>query len=536
MKMKKILQSVLLPALLVGAASSGFAATNTVSGFIRGTNTWYATNEYLLDGYVYVVSNAVLNIEAGTVVRGKEAASAPDFGALFVCRGGTMNALGTRLKPVIFTTESDDISDPFDIPLDDESGGGRGLWGGVVLMGKGLINRIDAEAVGGTNPDGSLYQIYEGLADATDPMTGQPLHRFGGNDNSDSSGALRFVSIRYSGKTLESNKELNGLSMGAVGSGTTLEFVEVYAGADDGFEWWGGAVNSRYLVSTYNSDECFDMDEGHGGKHQFWFGMQAITGDEGMELNGQPSGGANNNVVGLQPYGEHQIYNVTLIGEGGAGSGSDVMNTRSEYYGKIFNSIFTEFQGRDQVSSVTNYYGTVTNNVFWSNVGGNGVVDTVNNAFVNPLLVDIDRDQNQLLDPRLQAASPALAGAVTPPADGYFITTAYRGGFNGALWYADWTALTDNEHSAPAAHALVCDQPAAATPTCAEPTLSILLNGGFVDVSWDSETGCNYQLQTNATLNGVWGDWGSSVLGDGTTQSDSIPVTGTELYIRANVQ
>jgi hypothetical protein len=533
--MKRTFHSLFLSALMAAGASSALADTNTVSGYIRGTTTWYATNEYVLNGYVYVVSNAVLNIEAGTIIRGKSG-SAPAFGALFVTRGGQINALGTRLKPIIFTAETDDLSDPFDIPLDATDGSGRGRWGGVVLLGNGLINRADADSSGfGTNPDGSKYQLYEGLGDATDPQTGQPLHRYGGNDNTDSSGALRFVSIRYSGKALESNKEINGLSMGGVGSGTTVEFVEVYAGADDGFEWWGGAVNSRYLVSTYCGDEMFDMDEGHEGKHQFWFGLQAIAGDEGMELNGQPSGGLNVNVIGATPFGAHQLYNITLIGEGGAGTTSDAMNTRSEYYGKIHNSVFMEFQGKDQVSSVANYYGSVTNNVFWNNVNGTGIVDTVNNLFVNPQLVSIDRDQNQLLDPRPQTGSPLLTGAMTPPNDGFFIATSNQGAFKSALWYADWTALMDNEHCKPTAQALVCDQPAAA-PVCAQPTLSIALNGANVDVSWPSTTGCSYQLQTNATITGTWGDYLTPVAGDGTTKSNSIPVSGPELYIRAVAQ
>lgn len=222
------------------------------------------------------------------------------------------------------------------------------MWGGVVIPGKGRINRPDSEASGsGTNPDGSFYQLYEGLSDLTDAGTGQQLHRFGGNDNTDGSGALRYVSIRYSGKPLSANKELNGFSLAGVGSGTTVEFVEVYAGADDGFEIWGGAVNTRYPVSAYNSDEMFDMDQGHEGKHQFWFGMQAITGDEGMKLNGQPSGDSSVNTPGALPLGAHQIYNVTLIGEGGAGSGSEALNTRSEYFGSIHNSVIMEFQGRD---------------------------------------------------------------------------------------------------------------------------------------------------------------------------------------------
>jgi hypothetical protein len=450
--MMKTIQRLLLSTLLLAAAAPVAADTVSVNGYLRGTHNWYATNTYLLNGWVYVVSNAVLNIEAGTVIRGKEAAAPPSYGALFVCRGGMLNALGTRSNPIIFTSENDDLADPFDIPLAPEPTG-RGLWGGVVLLGNGRINRPDAEASGsGTNPDGSFYQLYEGLGDSTDPQTGQALHRFGGSNNDDSSGGLRYVSIRYSGKALSSDKELNALSLAGVGRGTLLEFVEVFAGADDGFEFWGGAVNSRYLVSAFCSDEMFDMDQGHEGKHQFWFGIQGGgAGDEGLELNGQPSGGNNNNIPGATPLGTHQIYNVTVIGEGGAGSGSDAMNTRSDYYGTIGGSIIMEFQGRDQVSSVANYYGTVTNNLFWSNVGGRGIVNTQLNLFVDPLLRRVDRGQNQLLDPRLQAGSPALAANVVPT-DPFFQTVAYKGAFSSSdNWMTGWTALDQNEHLDPSA-------------------------------------------------------------------------------------
>ena len=491
------------------------AKTVTVSGILRGEHTWTAENEYLLDGWVYVVDGAVLNIEAGTVVRGKEAAAQPDYGALFICRGGKINAVGSPANPIIFTTESDDVADPFDIPLADEGGGGRGLWGGLILLGKGRLNRPDAEASGsGQNPDGSFYQLYEGLGDVTDPETGQGLHRWGGNNNDDSSGALRFVSLRYSGKVMESNKEINGLSMAGVGRGTTVEFVEVYANADDGFEFWGGAVNSRYLVSAFNSDECFDMDQGHEGKHQFWFGLQALSGDEGLELNGQPSGGPNANLPGAQPLGQHQLYNVTLIGEGGAGTGSDVMNTRSDWYGAIHNSIFTQFQGRDQVSSVPSYNGAVTHNLFWENTGGIGSVDEAHNAFANPLLRQIDRGQNEILDPRPQPGSPAFEGSKPSPTDGYFIAAPYKGAFANALWCQDWTALTDNGHLKPVAHALVCDPPASAAVE--GPILTARLAGNEFVLSFPSAQGANYQIQSRAAVGtGDWTDEGAPLEGTG---------------------
>ena len=526
--MNKTILSTLITAGVFAAGITGFADTVTVSGILRGAHQWSSTNEYVLDGYVYVAEGGVLNIEAGTVVRGK-AGNAPLFGALYVTRGAKLNALGTRLRPIIFTAEADDIADPFDIPLEAEPNG-RGLWGGVVLLGNARINRPDAEASGsGTNPDGSFYQLYEGLGDDTDPQTGQNFHRYGGSNDDDDSGTLRFVSIRYSGKALTADKEINGLSLGAVGRGTTLEYVEVYAGADDGFEWWGGTVNSRYLVSAYNSDEMFDMDEGHSGSHQFWFGLQAVLGDEGMELNGQPSGGANVNVPNAQPLGQHHIYNVTLIGEGGAGSGSDAMNTRSEYYGQVRNSVFTQFQGRDVTSSVPNNYGYVADNLFWDNAGDRGIVGATNapaefNPEADPLLTAIDRGQNELLDPRPTAGSPVFAGYATPPANGFLKAAAYKGAFNDTLWCQDWTALADNQHLVLSSKVTICEIPDAPSVVI---TLSATRQGNSLVLSWTGSA-ASYTVLKQTTLGSP--EWTTVITT--TERTYTAPIEGSTGFFR----
>lgn len=121
--MNRTTLKLLLATALAAGSWSALGATVTVSGYLRGEHTWTVDNEYLLDGWVYVVDGAVLNIEAGTVIRGKEAAAPPDYGALFFCRGGKINALGSPANPIIFTTESDDLDDPYDIPLEAEPTG-----------------------------------------------------------------------------------------------------------------------------------------------------------------------------------------------------------------------------------------------------------------------------------------------------------------------------------------------------------------------------------------------------------------------------
>jgi hypothetical protein len=233
--MIKQLKRYILPA--VSAAlfliKPGSAAVIDVTQNISGTVTWTKSNEYVLDGFIYVLDGAVLNIEAGTVIKALPGQDA-DTSALIVTRGGKIFANGTALEPIIFTAEEDDVNDPADMPLFR-----RGLWGGVVILGKAVLNTaVDATGNAAT----PKYEVFEGLPDAQ--ISGQFVNRFGGNDDNDNSGVFRYVSIRHAGVVFQPNKELNGLSLGAVGRGTTIEHVETFATADDGFEFFGGTVNS----------------------------------------------------------------------------------------------------------------------------------------------------------------------------------------------------------------------------------------------------------------------------------------------------
>src|SRR4029434_9863774 len=138
-----------------------------------------------------------------------------------------------------------------------------------------------------------------------------------GNNDEDNSGVFRYVSIRYAGVVFQPNKELNGLSLGAVGRGTTIEYVEAYGTADDGFEFFGGTVNTKYLVSAFNDDDTFDTDQGYRGKNQFWFSIQEDgKRDNGGEWNGEPNGIAVSNA----PVANFKLYNATFIGAGNLGT------------------------------------------------------------------------------------------------------------------------------------------------------------------------------------------------------------------------
>ena len=437
MKLKNIIQTAALSALLAGGAQ---AATLQVSNAdITGTVNWYRTNTYVLNGFVYVEAGEVLNIEAGTVIKAKPGTGAA-ASALFASRGGKIFAEGTPDKPIIFTAEADNVDDaaaraatgPSLTPFQ------RGLWGGVVLLGRATIN--SAENVTG-NAATPKYEVYEGLADLE-------VHRFGGSDDDDSSGVLRYVSIRHGGTLLESNKEINGLSCGGVGRGTTLEYIEAYAIADDGFEFFGGTVNTRYLVSAFCDDDSFDTDMGYRGKNQFWFSIQdPLAADKGGEFDGDlPK-------TGVLPKSDWQVWNWTAIGKGIA-TGT-ALHIRDNAAAKIRNSIFAEFGTGLLVDA--NTYDEVTGgevviqnsifNVTTPNTSANAADTYFTNALNANTLASaqfrgLSRTNNGVLDPRLAAGAPALTGGQLPPNDGFLTPVTYQGAFDGNnLWFAKWTAL-----------------------------------------------------------------------------------------------
>ncbi|MFM8356926.1 MAG: hypothetical protein ACKOET_00065, partial [Verrucomicrobiota bacterium] len=386
-----------------------------VTAPISGVVKWSRTNEYVLNKFIYVLAGAELHIEAGTVIKGKPGRDA-DTSALIVATGGRIFAEGTPTQPIIFTAEADDVTDPDDLGIFE-----RGLWGGVVLLGKASLNTATSAIGNAATPK---FEVFEGLPDTE--VNGQRVHRFGGNEDEDSSGVMRYVSIRHAGVVFQPNKELNGLSLGGVGRGTTLEFIETYAAADDGFEFFGGTVNTRYLVSAFNDDDAFDIDQGWRGKNQFWFALQEPgRKDNGGEWNGEPNGASANNA----PIANYTVYNATFIGAGTNTAGNRGLTIREYAAPRVYNSLFTDFGGNaatiDDKSKIHLDSGLLDlrDNLFW-NFGTNGVPVALagnanagilfsdasrSNRNLNPLLRGLSRASDGGLDPRPATGSPALA-------------------------------------------------------------------------------------------------------------------------------
>ncbi len=408
-----------------------------------GNVTWTSNNTYILDGLVFVNEGQTLTIEPGTVIKGKPG-EGEEASALIVARGGKIMAQGTPEKPIIFTAEEDDLNSTTDMPLD-----ANGRWGGVIILGKASINRTGGEA------------SIEGIS------TLERRGLYGGSNDADNSGVFKYVSIRHAGTLIGANNEINGLTMGGVGSGTTIEYVEVFANQDDGFEWFGGTVNTRYLVSAFCGDDMFDYDQGWRGMNQFWFG---IYNENAGGTGGEFDGGSNPDDV--EPFSIPTIYNATIIGSR-TKAGQNAVMLVDNAGGKIHNSVFGDFTGGIVVEDVAdagtgdsrqrlesgdlvfgnNIFFNVNNNTFAGIAGVAANQDYLlahleannNRVSATSVLTGISRTNNKGLNPLLPTGSAALTGAAALPANANNFTwtpATYVGAFNGTNnWMKGWTYL-----------------------------------------------------------------------------------------------
>jgi len=261
---------------------TGLKPVVTITGNITKNTTWSSSKIYRLVGTVYVKDNAVLSIGAGTVITGVTADGSIPSASLVVTRGAKLIANGTKTSPIVFTSA--------------KAAGTRaaGDWGGVILLGKATNNR-----------SGGVGNI-EGLAVDNDSQ-------YGGSDDTDNSGSLKFVRIEYSGYPLANNQEINGLTMGSVGSGTVLENIQVSYNQDDSFEWFGGTVNAKNLVSYRCLDDDFDTDNGYRGNVQFGL---ALRDPSLADQSGSSSFESDNNNAGddANPRTAPVFSNITVIG------------------------------------------------------------------------------------------------------------------------------------------------------------------------------------------------------------------------------
>ncbi|MEX0647587.1 MAG: hypothetical protein WD139_07370 [Balneolaceae bacterium] len=429
-------------------------------GSIDGNLTLSADSVYYIDGYVFVESGT-LTIEPGTVILAFEQPSDVAEGnesSLIITRNARISAEGTVDDPIIFTSELD--GEPFGESITLNQTNSK-LWAGLIILGQAPIDSEGADEV----------QI-EGIPD------GESRALYGGDDPQHNSGILKYVSIRFSGAEIGPGDEIQGLTLGGVGSGTTIEYIDIFVSADDGIEIFGGTVDIKYISAAFAEDDAFDYDLGWSGTGQYLFALQGGNGaDHGGEWDGAKP---DNNAVS---YSTARIYNMTLIGQGLNSTERDeeapslIMRDGSAY--SLYNSIITDFNGlgiqiEDNNESEDSYDKTVLNvngddasvagNVWYTgnatsietmisvtssesrDPDGAGLADWLNsrdNFFEDPELAGISRTVNSGgLDPRPSSVN-AVAGAVTV-ADDNVDQTTYKGAFDpsGDLWIKGWTSLS----------------------------------------------------------------------------------------------
>lgn len=432
-----------------GGNGNGDTENLILSGKITSSLTLKANKIYKLRGLVYVTNGATLTIEPGTKIVGE----ADKNGALIITKGSKIMAEGTAANPIIFTSEKPSPK--------------RGDWAGVVILGNAPTNA----SFGGANGVG---EIEGGINNS------EGLGLYGGNNAADNSGVLKYVRIEYAGYAFLPDKEINGLTFGGVGSGTTVDYVEVAYANDDSFEWFGGTVNCSHLISYKGLDDDFDTDNGFSGKIQFGIGVRDsqvadVSGSNAFESDNDANGST------LTPQTSATFSNMTIIGPiNSAAPGSinalfqNALQIRRNSSISVFNSVFTGFPVGlfiDATKGAPTDNNIVGNKLFFENNVLAGMqtplkfgpsTSTPTTYTLNDLTTWFNAKGNTILastaDVKLagawapagttpnftpSAGSPLLTGGsfTNPKLATWFTQVTYKGAVKDAndTWYAGWT-------------------------------------------------------------------------------------------------
>lgn len=394
-----------------------------VTGTITEDQVWTSDKAWLLRGGVFIgddTNPTTLTIEPGTTVYGESATD----GMLVIRRNSRILAEGTRDAPIVFTSSKSPGSRA------------RGDWGGLIINGKAPIN---ACAEGG-----------EGCEAFGEGGTGW----YGGDDPTDDSGVLRYVRVEFAGTLISPDNELNGIAFQAVGSGTTIEYIQVHMNADDGIEFFGGTAQAKYILLTGIGDDNLDWTDGWQGKLQFLVAKQYDdNGDNGIEADNNAEDNA------AEPFSAPTISHVTIIGSPDSSSSDIGMLLREGTKGQLSNVIVTGFNeacldvDHDQTwANGASGELSLTRSIVWcaTNYIADGDAGSVESWF-------LAGTGNQAADPKLTGAynltspsfvpgsgSPALSGGQAP-ADSFFTAASFIGGVDPSNdWTVGWTTSAAN--------------------------------------------------------------------------------------------
>ncbi|MGX5818560.1 hypothetical protein ACWKWU_10210 [Chitinophaga lutea] len=461
MKLTKFLSFLLCGTVLITSCrkndddddDGGPVAPETLSGNISANKRLTADRTWVLSGFVYVTAGATLTIEPGTVIKSSAAGDGKD--ALIVERGAKIMAEGTASNPIVFTS--------------GKAAGSRqpGDWGGIIILGSAPTNRTSEPSIEG------------GVG-----------RKYGGTNPDDNSGVIKYVRIEYAGVAFEPNNEINALTLGGVGRGTTIDYVQTYYANDDAFEFFGGTVNAKHLVAIGTIDDDFDFDLGYSGTVQFAVALRdpkfadAVDAANGIECDNDGSG------TNAAPITRPVLSNITIIGPNNAANTNATHNAGNRWRRAtdfvFVNSIIMGSQksgfllesaasandfltagkslfSNNIVHAVKNPYWTdsstaraLTGNAFPANpLSAQQVTDMITSAAgqfkvkaeANGTITVATADEVGLTAPfnlsapnfLPQTGSKALQGTFVPQTG--IETVNYRGAFGTTNWMAGWTSF-----------------------------------------------------------------------------------------------
>ena len=429
-------------------------------------------NNYIIDRKFYVANGTTLTIKPGTVLKGLPNASTYKAHAIVVAVGSKIIADGTPSCPIVFTSTLDPMDGTHPICS-------KGEWGGLVLLGQATNNLTT----------GNKY-LATGYTDGVGYIEGYdksfPLNLYGKVNGSfnddDNSGILRYVSVRHAGAILKTANELNGISLGSVGRGTTIDHIEIVGNDDDGIEFFGGTVNVSHVAMWWVNDDMFDWDLGWKGNAQFLFGVvspdrTALPGSD----NAFESDGIDKDATAVpSPLSHPVVYNATFIGDGLAttpppdGSGASGIRGKEDGEGEIYNSIIANFRYGVNLDNKTtlvtgndayqrwNAGGWIIKNNIFLNMTNSQTFKPISVAGLEPSAADIAKftaDGNTypasvpafdytwnmtcstgIISDKFDAVPTNQSSSITPPANGFFRPVSYKGAFGASekSWLSDW--------------------------------------------------------------------------------------------------
>jgi len=439
----KTLAIATLAVMSVSATNAQNKPTKIISGadtLITANRTWDADTIYFLGGKVYVTNGAELTIQPGTVIVGDTITK----GTLIITKGSKIHASGTPICPIVFTSSK------------ATGKRNRGDWGGLIILGKASVNTPTGVANIEGLPASSLTEYGGGLAP---------------NDN-DNSGELQYVRVEFAGVALSPNNEINGITFGGVGRGTTVDFVQVSYSNDDSFEWFGGTVNCKHLIAFRGIDDDFDTDFGYSGNVQFGIALRDpnvadVSGSNGFESDNDAAGSSN------LPQTKAVFSNMTLSAGSDSATnalfrnGAQIRRNSHEY---IYNSIIMGWPTGlliDGTATNSNVQTDtmIANNIIAAKQSSKWVTSNTGNTAVTTLLLNNAANRfytanaggvmltrpytlnNPLLKPA--SGSPARTGAsfnhVGLSGNSFFKKTNYVGAIgpkaadNWAITWVNWT-------------------------------------------------------------------------------------------------